>query len=194
MSLRDVKLYDADQFTTVKFTLRGKSGQEKVTIAGPNSQGQSNVALSTAETEFEVKLPSDSKSFTVRFENDAAGSDVFMKTKSPSEYALDFKLPALWATDSWKCGTASETTRCKRVRSGTFAWQGTYELTLKQESEWTAAPTPAPTPRPTPQPTPRPTPQPTPTPTPAPTAEATVSSTSGRSIQIADQAKVGDKV
>ena len=100
-----------------KFTLRGLSGTEEVIIK--DAKGSTTIILKTTAKEFTVA----SRQITINSVNDdGLTKDVFFVTKEEAKISLPDKF------GSWKCGSSNENHRCDKVRGGTFAWSGTYEI------------------------------------------------------------------
>ena len=101
-----------------KFELRGLSGTEEVIIK--DATGSTTIILKTTPKEFTVA----SRQITINFVNDDGPTtkDVFFVTKEEAKISLPDQF------ESWKCGSSNENHRCDKVRGGTFAWSGTYEI------------------------------------------------------------------
>ena len=97
--------------------LRGLSGREEVIIK--DATGSTTIILKTTPKEFTVA----SRQITINYVNDDVPTmDVFFVTKEEAKISLPD------AFGSWKCGSSNENHRCDKVRGGTFAWTGTYEI------------------------------------------------------------------
>lgn len=108
----------------VAFQMKGTSGQEKVTVTVDGDAVEHT--LTTTYRLFHVQLPHNG-AYYVTFENDAEGRDVYFQAVYPGESSLEHQ--GNW--QRWKCGSAEEHERCKKVRSGILAWSGTYKIVPK---------------------------------------------------------------
>lgn len=108
---------------SLEFELRGKSGQEnvRITVSGITK----DLTLGKNWQKFTFAMPQDGK-FSIQFSNDKSGRDVFYRSSLVS---------SVWTTrfNGWKCGQKSENNRCRKVRDGSYHWNGVYTHTIQKE-------------------------------------------------------------
>ena len=86
-----------------------------------DDQGERKIDLKATP----IELSTGNKMITIKFDNDnGTRNEVFFETKEKVDISL------LHQFRYWKCGAKDENIRCSQVRSGSFAWQGSYEISF----------------------------------------------------------------
>ena len=86
-----------------------------------DDQGERKIDLKATP----IELSTGNKMITIKFDNDnGTRIEAFFETKENVDISL------LRQFRYWKCGAKDENIRCSQVRSGSFAWQGSYEISF----------------------------------------------------------------